>query len=69
MPENAEIALCGGFFLIYFIDEFVHFFFGDAIHNLQAGDNHEEHSHAHVNGHSHEGYGSTHDSENRPLLK
>uniref|UniRef100_A0A1A9W721 Uncharacterized protein n=1 Tax=Glossina brevipalpis TaxID=37001 RepID=A0A1A9W721_9MUSC len=27
----AEISLCGGFFIIYFIDEFVHYFFGEAI--------------------------------------
>ncbi|KAM8705809.1 hypothetical protein ACLKA7_010154 [Drosophila subpalustris] len=27
----AEVAMCGGFFIIYFIDEFIHYFFGEAI--------------------------------------
>ncbi|XP_053957532.1 zinc transporter ZIP1 [Anastrepha ludens] len=32
MDSNfAEITICGGFFVIYFIDEFIHYFFGEAI--------------------------------------
>ncbi|KAH8369400.1 hypothetical protein KR009_009659 [Drosophila setifemur] len=27
----AEVAMCGGFFIIYFVDEFIHHFFGEAI--------------------------------------
>lgn len=38
----AEIALCAGFFVIYFIDEFIHYFFGEAIqhsHHSTTNDN------------------------------
>lgn len=64
MPNNAEIALCGGFFLIYFIDEFVHFFFGEAIHNTQTNTNGD--SHSHQNGA--QDYGSINETENTTLL-
>ncbi|XP_039948013.1 zinc transporter ZIP1 [Bactrocera neohumeralis] len=41
MDSNfAEITICGGFFLIYFIDEFIHYFFGEAI----------QHTHSHATG-------------------
>ncbi|XP_068153914.1 zinc transporter ZIP3 [Drosophila tropicalis] len=36
----AEVAMCGGFFIIYFIDEFIHYFFGEAIQHTH-GHNHE----------------------------
>ncbi|XP_017845971.1 zinc transporter ZIP1 [Drosophila busckii] len=61
----AEVTLCGGFFIIYFIDEFIHYFFGEAI----------QHSHAPAagSGHSHTGqnrssnaYGAV--SERTPLM-
>ncbi|XP_030565756.1 zinc transporter ZIP1-like [Drosophila novamexicana] len=32
----AEVAMCGGFFIIYFIDEFIHYFFGEAIQHTHA---------------------------------
>lgn len=32
----AEITICGGFFLIYFIDEFIHYFFGEAIQHTHS---------------------------------
>ncbi|XP_067648507.1 zinc transporter ZIP1 [Eurosta solidaginis] len=32
----AEITLCGGFFIIYFIDEFIHYFFGEAIQHTHT---------------------------------
>ncbi|XP_039491133.1 zinc transporter ZIP1 isoform X1 [Drosophila santomea] len=32
----AEVAMCGGFFIIYFIDEFIHFFFGEAIQHTHS---------------------------------
>uniref|UniRef100_W8BEG7 Zinc transporter ZIP3 n=2 Tax=Ceratitis capitata TaxID=7213 RepID=W8BEG7_CERCA len=36
MDSNlAEITICGGFFIIYFIDEFIHYFFGEAIQHTQ----------------------------------
>ncbi|XP_037953469.1 zinc transporter ZIP3 [Teleopsis dalmanni] len=35
MSSNyAEISLCAGFFIIYFIDEFIHYFFGDPGHHI-----------------------------------
>ena len=31
MANNfAEISMCAGFFIIYFVDEFLHYFFGAA---------------------------------------
>ncbi|XP_075147706.1 zinc transporter ZIP1-like [Haematobia irritans] len=35
----AEISLCGGFFVIYFIDEFVHYFFGEVIQHTHSQHN------------------------------
>ncbi|XP_052838953.1 zinc transporter ZIP1 isoform X1 [Drosophila gunungcola] len=32
----AEVAMCGGFFIIYFIDEFIHYFFGEAIQHTHS---------------------------------
>ncbi|KAH8264202.1 hypothetical protein KR038_004381 [Drosophila bunnanda] len=32
----AEVAMCGGFFVIYFIDEFIHYFFGEAIQHTHS---------------------------------
>ncbi|XP_023176141.2 zinc transporter ZIP3 isoform X2 [Drosophila hydei] len=32
----AEVAMCGGFFIIYFIDEFIHYFFGEALQHTHA---------------------------------
>ncbi|XP_073819282.1 zinc/iron regulated transporter-related protein 88E [Musca autumnalis] len=62
----AEISLCGGFFFIYFIDEFIHYFFGEAI----------QHSHSHHgesttnNGVAPSScqYGSIQTNESQPLL-
>ncbi|XP_002019704.2 protein zntD [Drosophila persimilis] len=67
----AEVAMCGGFFIIYFIDEFIHYFFGEAIqHTHSHGHEHEpEPSHAHVQtdpDRDHNGYGAI--SERAPLL-
>ncbi|KAH8420703.1 hypothetical protein KR222_002344, partial [Zaprionus bogoriensis] len=58
MKSNfAEVAMCGGFFIIYFIDEFIHFFFGEAI----------QHNHAPAAAASHSnGYGTS--DERAPLL-
>ncbi|XP_054083627.1 zinc transporter ZIP1 isoform X2 [Zeugodacus cucurbitae] len=37
MDSNfAEITICGGFFLIYFIDEFIHYFFGEALQHTHS---------------------------------
>lgn len=37
MDSNfAEITICGGFFLIYFIDEFIHYFFGETIQHTNS---------------------------------
>ncbi|KAH8294895.1 hypothetical protein KR018_004014, partial [Drosophila ironensis] len=63
----AEVAMCGGFFIIYFIDEFIHYFFGEAIQHT--------HSHPHPEAHpeasgdqsgSRNGYGAV--DERAPLL-
>lgn len=57
MPDYAEVVFCGGFFIIYFIDEFVHYFFGEAI------------QHSHANGHESHGshrsssYGTNNETE------
>lgn len=61
LTNNAEVALCGGFFLIYFIDEVVHFLFGEAIQNNQIIDE--------AGNHETNGYGSTNSSENTSLLR
>lgn len=63
MKSNfAEVAMCGGFFIIYFIDEFIHFFFGEAI----------QHTHATApvapSPSSGNGYGATSNNERAPLL-
>ncbi|EDW83785.1 uncharacterized protein Dwil_GK13793 [Drosophila willistoni] len=34
----AEVTMCGGFFIIYFIDEFIHYFFGEAIQHTHGHD-------------------------------
>ncbi|KAH8358510.1 hypothetical protein KR093_000485, partial [Drosophila rubida] len=58
----AEVAMCGGFFIIYFIDEFIHYFFGEAI----------QHTHEHTSpatatgGHHSNAYGAV--DERAPLL-
>ncbi|BFF89349.1 protein zntD [Drosophila madeirensis] len=68
----AEVAMCSGFFIIYFIDEFIHYFFGEAIqHTHTHGHEHEREpqpsSHAQVDPHrDHNGYGAT--GERAPLL-
>lgn len=63
MESNwAEISLCSGFFLIYFIDEFIHYFFGEAI---QHSHTHVESAETHRNV-SQNNYGAI--SESEPLL-
>lgn len=60
MKSNfAEMAMCGGFFIIYFIDEFIHFFFGEAIQHTHAAEP------AHASGN---GYGAISANERAPLL-
>lgn len=51
--------MCGGFFIIYFIDEFIHFFFGEAIQHT--------HEVAPVPA-SGNGYGAISNNERAPLL-
>ncbi|KAI8129287.1 Zinc transporter ZIP1 [Lucilia cuprina] len=74
MKSNwAEISLCAGFFAIYFIDEFIHYFFGEAIQHSHSHDN--NHSHNTISGnttsisnnHRHN-YGTLQNSESAPLL-
>lgn len=66
MPNNAEIYFCGGFFIVYFIDEFIHYFFGEAIQHSHSeasnATNHQSHNHSH----SHSNYGSNNESD--PLI-
>lgn len=65
LPNYAELILCGGFFLVYIVDEMLHAVCGEAIRHT--------HQHAHIQavhsprprGHSHEArpcYGSVHES-------
>ncbi|XP_022209879.1 protein zntD [Drosophila obscura] len=70
----AEVAMCAGFFIIYFIDEFIHYFFGEAIQHTHSHGHEHEHerepstsSHAQVDpDREHNGYGAI--SERAPLL-
>lgn len=64
MPNNAEISLCGGFFLIYFIDEFVHFLFGEVIIQNASINNGDRQNHENEI----QSYGSTDVSESAALL-
>ncbi|EDV35309.1 uncharacterized protein Dana_GF11431 [Drosophila ananassae] len=57
----AEVAMCGGFFIIYFIDEFIHYFFGEAIHHDHSHSNPEPDAPRNRNG-----YGAV--GERAPLL-
>ncbi|XP_017091972.2 zinc transporter ZIP1 [Drosophila bipectinata] len=57
----AEVAMCGGFFIIYFIDEFIHYFFGEAIHHDHSHSNPEPAVPSNRNG-----YGAV--GERAPLL-
>ncbi|XP_055848312.1 zinc transporter ZIP3 [Episyrphus balteatus] len=66
MPNNAEVYFCVGFFFVYFIDEFIHYFFGEAIqhsHSESSGETNSQHQHSH----SHNNYGSNNESE--PLVR
>lgn len=65
MPENAEIYLCVGFFVIYFIDEFIHFFFGEALEHMHT-DNQNESNHS--NNHNNYGANDMLDHETESLL-
>lgn len=79
IPENlkdySELIFCLGFFVLYALDEIVHFFYGDThqINQLQNTSNHS-HSHSHDNGRRHStsanyNYGtSTFTNERVPLL-
>lgn len=53
MPKYAEVVFCCGFFIIYFIDELVHLFFGEAIQHRSRsssqGSLHSHHSHTRPN--------------------
>ncbi|KAH8312651.1 hypothetical protein KR044_011986, partial [Drosophila immigrans] len=57
----AEVAMCGGFFIIYFIDEFIHYFFGEAIQHT-----HEQSPATSTGGHQSNVYGAV--DERAPLL-
>ncbi|XP_060650143.1 LOW QUALITY PROTEIN: zinc transporter ZIP1 [Drosophila nasuta] len=56
----AEVSMCGGFFIIYFIDEFIHYFFGEAIQHTH------EHTSPATGGHQNNAYGAI--NERAPLL-
>ncbi|XP_055375237.1 zinc transporter ZIP3 [Condylostylus longicornis] len=43
MSENAEVYLCLGFFVIYFIDEFIHYFFGEALQHMHDNSENDPH--------------------------
>lgn len=63
MKSNfAEVAMCGGFFIIYFIDEFIHFFFGEAIQHTHAA------APSTPSPAAGNGYGATSNNERAPLL-
>lgn len=76
MPDNAEVFFCAGFFLVYFIDEFIHYFFGEAIQhshsqtstNETSRNAHQQgHAYSHSHGHSHNNYGTYNETE--PLIQ
>lgn len=60
-PDYAEITLCGGFFIIYFIDEFIHFFFGEVMHHSYENEAHQTTQQLPI-------YGATNNTESQPLL-
>ncbi|KAL5274592.1 hypothetical protein ACFFRR_000975 [Megaselia abdita] len=63
LTNNVELYLCGGFFFIYFVDEFVHFLFGEAIRNSNRNvetRNHEANNQV---------YGSINNLESSRLLR
>uniref|UniRef100_A0A1I8Q4B9 Uncharacterized protein n=1 Tax=Stomoxys calcitrans TaxID=35570 RepID=A0A1I8Q4B9_STOCA len=65
----AEISLCGGFFIIYFIDEIVHYFFGEVIqHTHQQQQHHHQQQHRHSHNGNSGNYGSI-GGESEPLLQ
>lgn len=69
MPDNAEVYFCAGFFLVYFIDEFIHYFFGEALqhsHSAISSNENSNHQRHHQHGHSHN-YGTNNESE--PLVR
>lgn len=57
LPEYSELTLCVGFFLVFLVDEIVHFFYGAHDHNQIVGNR--------LSQHIHRGYGS---GEARSLL-
>ncbi|TMW52281.1 hypothetical protein DOY81_002614, partial [Sarcophaga bullata] len=67
----AEISLCAGFLIIYFIDEFIHYFFGEAIQHTHDHENNSRHSMAtpSSNINQRHNYGALQNSESEPLLR
>jgi len=61
----AEVAMCGGFFIIYFIDEFIHYFFGEAIQHTHSQEPETQPVRRPNNGNG-SGYGAV--GERAPLL-
>jgi len=79
MPKYAEIVFCAGFFIVYLVDEIVHYFCGEAIehshgtykhnsneHISQRCNNHHEHDR---HQHNHSNHGHSHDNIHYPAYQ
>lgn len=75
LPKYAELVFCIGFFIVYIVDELVHYCCGEAIqhdHHAIIINNHSEHGHGHSHAEPDRVQRTTHygsDQETRSLLR